>query len=81
MHVLLLHLTRPMTCNNQDSRKLYWDLFVGAMIVYSVALIPWRIAFKQDASGGMWWFDRFVDTVFGVDILICFNSAYYEGVN
>lgn len=64
----------------QDPRKLYWDLFVGVMIVYSMVLIPWRIAFKQDAGGAMLSFDYFVDGVFGADILLCFNTAYYEEV-
>lgn len=64
----------------QDPRKLYWDLFVGIMIVYSMILIPWRIAFKQDATGAWLTFDYFVDGVFGADILLCFNTAYYEEV-
>lgn len=71
---------RGSVCIAQDPRKLCWDLFVGGMIVYSVALIPWRIAFKQDAQGVLWWFERIVDTIFAVDILLCFNSTYFEGV-
>lgn len=65
----------------QDPRKLFWDLFVGTMIVYSILLIPWRISFKQDAKGFMLYFDYFVDCVFGLDIIICFNAAYYEEVS
>eukprot|EP00903_Cladosiphon_okamuranus_P016337 g15066.t1 len=61
-----------------DPRKLYWDLFVGAMIVYSMVFIPWRISYRQDASGGMLIFDYFVDAVFGIDIVVCFNAAYFE---
>lgn len=64
----------------QDPRKLYWDFFVGAMIVYSMVLIPWRISYRQDASGGMLIFDYFVDAVFGIDIVVCFNAAYFEEV-
>ncbi|CAM9342701.1 unnamed protein product, partial [Hapterophycus canaliculatus] len=62
----------------QDLRKLYWDFFVGAMIVYSMIMIPWRISFGQDASGAMLVFDHIVDVLFGVDILVTFNAAYYE---
>lgn len=65
----------------QDPRKLYWDLFVGVMIVYSIVVIPWRISFQQDASGGMLIFDYCVDCLFGIDIVLCFNSAYIEEVN
>ncbi|CAM9734706.1 unnamed protein product [Ectocarpus fasciculatus] len=61
-----------------DPRKLYWDLFVGAMILYSIVVIPWRIAFRQDASGAMLIFDYIVDAIFGIDIILCFNSAYFE---
>lgn len=50
------------------------------MIVYSILLIPWRISFKQDAKGFMLYFDYFVDCVFGFDIILCFNAAYFEEV-
>lgn len=67
----------------QDPRKLYWDFFIGMMIVYSMVVIPWRISFGQDASGGMLIFDYIVDGIFSIDILLCFNAAYFEevGVN
>lgn len=48
--------------------------------MYSIALIPWRLAYKQEAEGAWMHFDYFVDAVFGVDILLCFNSAYFEEV-
>lgn len=70
----------PIRVRTQDPRKLYWDFFVGAMIVYSIVVIPWRISFRQDASGGMLIFDYIVDAVFGIDIVLCFNAAYYEEV-
>lgn len=50
------------------------------MIVYSMVVIPWRIAFGQDASGAMLIFDYIVDCIFTIDIALCFNSAYYEEV-
>ena len=50
------------------------------MILYSMVVIPWRICYKQDASGAMRHFDFFVDGVFGVDIVICFTTAYFEEV-
>ena len=50
------------------------------MIVYSMVVIPWRIGFRQDASGGMIIFDYSVDAVFCIDIVVCFNSAYFEEV-
>lgn len=51
------------------------------MIVYSMVLIPWRISFNQKASDVMVAFDYFVDCVFGVDIVLSFNSAYFEEVS
>lgn len=64
----------------QDPRKLYWDLFMGAMIMYNMVVIPWRISFGQDASGAMLIFDYIVDGIFGIDIVFCFNAAYFEEV-
>lgn len=71
---------RMIDTMTQDTRKLYWDLFVGLMIVHSVIVIPWRIAFQQDASGGMLYFDFCVDAFFGMDMLVYFNSAYFQEV-
>lgn len=50
------------------------------MIVYSMVVIPWRISFRQDAIGGVLIFDYIVDAVFGIDIVVCFNAAYFEEV-
>ena len=54
---------------------------MGALIVYSMLFIPWRISFGEDASGAMLIFDYVVDGVFGIDIVISFNAAYFEEVN
>lgn len=53
---------------------------MGVMIVCSIAFIPRRIAYKQDASGNVVYSEYFVDAVFWVDIVLCFNSAYFEEV-
>ena len=34
----------------QSPQKIYWDLFIGVIILYSVVFLPYRIMFGQEAS-------------------------------
>ena len=55
--------------------KLIWDTFIGALIMYSVVIIPYRIGFEQDPSFGLEIFDYAIDLLFGIDICATFNTA------
>jgi CRP-like cAMP-binding protein len=58
--------------------KTIWDLFVGVLVVYSVIVVPYRIAFNVVASGPFQFFDVLVDVMFTFDILLNFNTAYFD---
>jgi voltage-gated potassium channel Kch len=64
------------TIDPNASWKIAWDLFVGVLIVYSVIIVPWRLAFEEPASGAMVGLDSFVDCAFGVDIVLTFFTSY-----
>jgi Ion transport protein len=61
-----------------NPHKLSWDVFVGAIIMYSVTTIPWRIAYAQVATGGALYLDFAVDICFLIDMLLSMLTAYTE---
>lgn len=62
----------------KGTRKNYWDLLVGALILYSVLLIPVQIGFEMQVSRSHQIFDNVVDGLFFVDILYCCRTAVYS---
>ena len=62
----------------QRSEKIQWDMLMAVLIVYSVAIIPYRICFSMDAVGFFYFFDRSVDILFAVDMLLTFRTAYFR---
>uniref|UniRef100_A0A7S1TYD3 Cyclic nucleotide-binding domain-containing protein n=1 Tax=Phaeomonas parva TaxID=124430 RepID=A0A7S1TYD3_9STRA len=58
-----------------DPRKVAWDCFVGIWIVWSVVIIPYRIAFGVDTKGAQFVFDLVIDGVFWIDMVLVFHTA------
>lgn len=58
--------------------KVNWDMTMAVLIVYSVAIIPYRICFNMDAEGFYYAFDRVVDVLFAVDMGLTFRTAYFR---
>lgn len=67
------YIVRP---NNRH--KFRWDLFIGALIMYSVVAIPFRIGFDREASHGELLFDILVDVCFCIDMIVNFITAYRD---
>jgi hypothetical protein len=61
----------------QRSEKMKWDMFIAILIVYSVAVIPYRICFSVDAVGIFLVFDHSIDVLFAIDMLLTFRTAYF----
>lgn len=59
------------------SGKLYWDVLVGFFIIWSVVLLPFRIAFEISSTGGMFVFDCIIDICFGIDMILNFRTGYF----
>ena len=62
----------------QRPEKIKWDMFMALLIVYSVAIIPYRICFSMDAEGFWLFVDRTVDVLFAVDMLLTFRTAFFR---
>lgn len=59
---------------------MIWDLLMGAFILFSVVIVPYRMGFGVTPNAGERVFDMLVDIFFFVDILFCFNTAYVDPV-
>ncbi len=67
--------------NPKAPRKLAWDLFIAALILYSVLIVPFKLGFDvEDEPGGFLdVLDIVVDIFFGIDVIACFNQAFEYG--
>lgn len=61
-----------------NTMKIRWDIFVGALILYSIVVIPVQIAFNRRATGPLAVVDYFIDVVFFFDIVVSTRTAYYS---
>jgi len=60
--------------------KVYWDIFVGILIIYSVISVPFRIgfAFEADPNSFLGIFDWVVDSFFFLDMGVAFRTAFTD---
>ena len=72
----LLRIVDPGT-----KRKTIWDVAVGALIVFSVAVVPLRLGFDIPATKPWLVIDWITDAVFTVDIIVTFRTAYLDDNN
>jgi hypothetical protein len=58
--------------------RVRWDMLVGALVVYSVLIIPLRFGFSVSYcfTEAPFIFDCVVDTFFAMDIVLNFNTAF-----
>jgi len=64
--------------NPDDMRKIKWDLVLGVMILYSVMIIPFRLSFGVESTGGYYILDWTIDCFFFLDICASFRTAYWH---
>jgi hypothetical protein len=62
----------------EQSLRIIWDLLQGIIVMYSVIIIPYRIAFESPPEGGWFIFETILDITFLMDIGINFNTAFYR---
>jgi len=62
----------------EDKLKTNWDLFITLILVFTCFVTPFKIAFLDNDSPAWMLTDNMVDIMFFLDILIIFNSPYYN---
>ena len=71
-------LLKMFVVHPKDPRKVYWDLFLGLLVIFIVLLAPLDIAFDSEVYGvALDYVDIIVCAIFTTDILISFRTAYY----
>jgi hypothetical protein len=61
----------------ESGKKIIWDMLVGLMIMYSVVMVPYQIAFSTEAKGGGLVMEIVIDICFGCDMVMACNTAYF----
>ena len=61
-----------------DSWKEGWDLVILTFILYSAVMVPFHICFKTDAEGWLGWLEISLTIAFVIDVVLNFNTAYYD---
>ncbi|KAE9052157.1 hypothetical protein PR001_g784 [Phytophthora rubi] len=62
----------------QEPAIVFWQFFVGIGIVYSIIVVPFRLGYDADATGGWYVLEMIIDGFFLVDILLNFRTAYFD---
>ena len=61
-----------------DEFKNAWDFALAIVLIFSSVMSPYRIAFVEEDDTKWRIINLVVDSAFSLDILIVFNSAYYD---
>lgn len=77
--VLLVQQGRSKNIINPHGKyKLTWDGLISVLIIYSIIVIPVRIAFEPLITPPFAYLEDAILVFFGIDILLNFNTAYVD---
>mmetsp|Transcript_33730 Transcript_33730/g.32766 ORF Transcript_33730/g.32766 Transcript_33730/m.32766 type:complete len:154 (+) Transcript_33730:166-627(+) len=65
-------------CN--DPRKFWWDVVILVLAIIICYLLPVEVAFEPPFAAETWYttLDLVVNIVFGLDIVVNFNTSFYD---
>lgn len=62
----------------ENKRKEYWDLFMTIILLFTCITTPYNIAFIKEEDTPTIVIGTVIDVLFFFDIIVIFNSAYYN---
>lgn len=67
----------------EDSLKRNWDIWITVVLLFTCFILPARLAFidpaESEESIHIWIvINSILDVFFFIDIVICFNTAFYD---
>ena len=73
-----LHKHKPLwfVLMPDNKLKMVWNIVVMMLLMYVATYVPYKIAFIEETSTFMWWFELVIDVLFVIDIPVNFISAY-----
>jgi hypothetical protein len=69
---------RGIIIPEEGSWKERWDLCVLVLILYSAAIVPFRVCFGDEARGVIWVIEASMSIGFLMDVAFSFRTAYFE---
>lgn len=58
--------------------KIAWDLWIMFVLLFTTAIIPWRLAFVENEVRSWNTFFYSMDGLFGIDIILWFFTSYTD---
>ena len=62
----------------EDENKGNWDMFITLLLIFTSLVTPFRISFVEKDNLNWKITNAVVDSLFLVDILIIFNTSFYD---
>jgi hypothetical protein len=63
----------------ENSKKANWDIFMTLILILTCIITPLRLAFGEEEEPLGWVIFMYsIDFMFLIDILVIFNTAYYD---
>eukprot|EP01038_Epipyxis_sp_PR26KG_P011621 gene11621-15561_t len=88
--LLALNLIQARNVKNQSwiippyhPAKIVWDIIVAFFVVYSMIVVPWKVATNYETKDGiiLYVLDQVTIGIFGLDIIFNFRTAYMDEKN
>mmetsp|Transcript_3658 Transcript_3658/g.10522 ORF Transcript_3658/g.10522 Transcript_3658/m.10522 type:complete len:750 (+) Transcript_3658:424-2673(+) len=63
---------------------LMWDLFIRVCVIYTAIIVPYEVSFLNFSTPVAYfksynfWANRFVDTMYFADVVLCFFTMYFD---
>jgi voltage-gated potassium channel Kch len=61
-----------------DPMKTRWEIFISLILIFTATTTPYRLAFIEKDDDGWTALNYATDSIFAIDIIICFCSAYED---
>ncbi|OQR87188.1 Voltage-gated Ion Channel (VIC) Superfamily [Achlya hypogyna] len=65
----------PLMFDPESDVKLKWDLALACCVVYTTAVVPYRVSFSVDAAGFFFVLETAIDCAFFLDIIASFRTG------
>ena len=62
----------------EDKIKINWDLLIAFVLIITCSVTPVTLAFYEEESIGMTFFNYAINLLFGIDIIVIFFTAFYN---
>jgi len=65
----------------EERKKKHWDLFISFLLLYTSIFVPIRVAFIDETSDFLLFWETLIDTFFITDIVLTFFTAFKKQGN